>query len=97
MSQTDKGHGSNATAAEAKSKVRRRRWLALVGALVAVGAFPRVAEAHGAVDPSAVLALGGGCELQFGHVLPQPNSRRSPSVQGEPDDPAEMAAGKQRA
>ena len=57
MSQTDKGHGPNATAAEAKSKVRRRRWLALVGALVAVGAFPGVAEAHGAVHPIATSFL----------------------------------------
>jgi hypothetical protein len=67
MSQTDNGHGPHATAAEAKSKVRRRRRHrrqrllrgrhALVGALVALGAFPGVAAAHGPVDPIATSYL----------------------------------------
>jgi hypothetical protein len=56
MSRTDRGHLPNATA-EAKSKRRRRRWLALVGVFVAAGAFPGVAGAHGAVDPIATSFL----------------------------------------
>lgn len=60
MSGTDKGHGPDGAAPEAKSKVRRRRrrggWLVLV-ALLAVGAFPGLAQAHGAVDPIATSFL----------------------------------------
>lgn len=60
MSRTDKCPGAKTTAVEAKSKVRRLHRscaLALVGPLVAVGAFPGVAGAHGAVDPVATSFL----------------------------------------
>ncbi len=60
MSRVDKGHAAKATPAEAKSKVRSLRrswWLAVVGTLIAAGAFPGVAGAHGAVDPVATSFL----------------------------------------
>ncbi len=56
MSRMGQGDAPLATAPKAESKLRPR-WLALIGALVAMGGLPAVADAHGAVDPIATSYL----------------------------------------